>query len=78
MKVILELVGYAGTAFVLASMMMTNVTKLRWLNLCGAVLSMVYAFACAAWPVFVLNLSLTVINGIQLYRLRHCVKEETV
>ncbi len=78
MKIVMELVGYAGTAFVLASMMMTNVTKLRWLNLCGAVLSMMYAFACAAWPVFVLNLSLTVINGVQLYRLHNTMKEETV
>ena len=70
MNVFLELVGYAGTAFVLLSMMMTSVTRLRIFNLCGSVLSMLYAFACATWPVFVLNLCLTGINSFQLYRLR--------
>ena len=76
MKIILEIIGYAGTAFVLVSMMMTSVTKLRIFNLCGSVLSMFYAFATATWPVFVLNFCLTGINSIQLYRLRHPKKEE--
>lgn len=78
MRIILELIGYAGTAFVLVSMMMTSVGKLRVFNLCGSVLSMVYAYATATWPVFVLNLCLTVINSIQLYRLHHPKKEEQV
>lgn len=57
-------------------MMMTSLSKLRIYNLCGAVLSMIYAVTCAAWPVFVLNLCLTGINSFQLYRL-HSKKEET-
>lgn len=78
MKILLEIVGYAGTAFVLLSMMMTSVTRLRILNLCGSVLSMIYAYACATWPVFVLNVCLAVINSVQLYRLHHPKKEEKV
>ena len=70
MSIFWEVIGYAGTAFVLLSMMMTSVTKLRIFNLCGSVLSMIYAFICATWPVFVLNLCLTGINSVQLYRLR--------
>ena len=70
MNIFWEIIGYAGTAFVLLSMMMTSLKKLRIFNLCGAVLSMIYAFTCAAWPVFVLNFCLTGINSVQLYRLR--------
>lgn len=69
MTILLEMVGYLGTALVLLSMMMTSVTRLRWLNLSGSVFSMIYAFACATWPVFVLNLCLAIINSVQLARL---------
>lgn len=78
MQLMFDIIGYAGTAFVLLSMMMTSITKLRIFNLCGAVLSVIYAFATKAWPVFLLNFCLTVINGIQLYRLHTLEKEETV
>ncbi len=69
MNIYLEIFGYLGTALVLLSMMMTNLVRLRWLNLSGSVVSMIYAFACATWPVFVLNLCLAVINSVQLIRL---------
>ena len=71
-----EIIGYAGTGFVLVSFMMTSVSKLRWFNLIGAALSTVYALLTNAMPVLVLNVSLMVINGIQLYRLAHQKKEE--
>lgn len=70
MRIWLEIIGYAGTALILLSMMMTSVRWLRWLNLIGSVLTMFYAGMNGTMPVFVLNLSLTVINGVQLYRLR--------
>ncbi len=76
MNIYLELFGYLGTGLVLLSMMMTNLTRLRLLNLSGSIVSMIYAFACATWPVFVLNLCLTVINTAQLIRLKN-MKEVT-
>lgn len=76
MEVIYEIIGYTGTAFVLLSMMMTSVKKLRIFNLCGAVLSAFYALMTNAMPVAALNLCLTVINLVQLYRLRN-KKEES-
>ena len=78
MNIYLELVGYVGTALVLLSMMMTSVTKLRWLNMAGSVVSMFYAYMCGTMPVFVLNLCLAVINGVQLVRWYRKNKEETV
>lgn len=77
MNIYLEILGYLGTALILLSMMMTSVTRLRWLNLCGSVITVIYAFATNTWPVFVLNLSLAGINAVQLFRLRH-KKEEMV
>ncbi len=76
MNIWIELIGYAGTAFVLISMLMTSVTKLRIFNLIGALFSLVYGLICHAMPVFVLNLCLAVINGVQIYRLYRTKKEE--
>jgi len=76
LEVVYEIIGYVGTALVLLSMMMTSVKKLRILNICGAVLSGFYAVMTGAMPVFVLNLCLTVINAIQLIRLRNNKEEK--
>ena len=76
MNFYVELIGYAGTGLVLLSMMMTSVTKLRWLNLSGSLVSMVYAFATNTWPVFVLNLCLSLINAVQLFRFRRKREEQ--
>ena len=76
MNFYVELIGYAGTGLVLLSMMMTSVTKLRWLNLSGSLVSMVYAFATNTWPVFVLNLCLSLVNAVQLFRLRRKREEQ--
>lgn len=69
MELFLELVGYVGTALVLISMLMTSVVKLRIFNAVGSFVSMVYAYFSGTWPVVILNLSLLVINTVQLIRL---------
>jgi len=69
----LELFGYFGTGLVLLSMTMASLVKLRWINLSGSVISGIYAAACSAWPVVLLNSGMILINSIQL--LRHYRKE---
>ena len=76
MNIYLELIGYLGTTLILLSMMMTSVARLRLLNLAGSVASMIYAFACGTWPVFLLNFSLAAIHIVQLIRMG-MKKEET-
>lgn len=76
MNIYYEIIGYAGTALILLSMMMTSVTKLRWLNLLGSVCTVCYALLTHAMPVVVLNVCVVVINGVQLYRLHRQKKEE--
>lgn len=70
MNIYLELFGYLGTALVITSMMMTSVIKLRLINISGSVISMIYAVLSGTWPVVILNLSLIVINLIQILRMR--------
>ncbi len=68
MNIYLEILGYIGTAFVILSMMMTSVLKLRIFNMCGALLSLIYALCVHTYPVAVLNLSLLCINLVQTIR----------
>ena len=62
----LEIFGYVGTALVLASMMMTNITLLRIINVCGSVISATYAYLSDTMPVVLLNLGLIIINVVQI------------
>lgn len=75
MNIYLEIFGYIGTAFVLISMLMTSVVKLRIFNAAGALISMIYAIFCNAWPVVVLNGSLLIIQIVQLIRLHKQAKK---
>ncbi len=68
MNIYLEIFGYIGTAFVIVSMMMTSVLKLRIFNMCGALISLIYAVCVNAWPVAVLNACLLCINFVQTVR----------
>lgn len=70
MNIWLELLGYIGTALILLSMMMTNVKKLRWFNLAGSIVSMIYGALCGTWPTALLNCSLAIIHVVQLLRLK--------
>ena len=70
MHVVYEIIGYCGTALVLCSMLMTSVVKLRVLNACGSVFSVIYAYVTHTWPVLILNACLLMINIFQLVLLR--------
>ena len=62
----LEIFGYIGTALVLLSMMMTKLSLLRIFNICGSVISAIYAYLSGAMPVVLLNVGLIAINLTQL------------
>ena len=76
MNVYLEIFGYVGTALVILSMMMTSVTRLRILNICGSVIGAVYALPGGAYPVVLLNVCLVGINVFQLLRSCHRKAQE--
>ncbi|MCR5217168.1 YgjV family protein [Treponema sp.] len=77
-KLILEIVGYIGSALVVVSMLMTSVVKLRLINLIGSVISIVYAAIVHAYPLAIMNFCLVVINVYNLYKLLNTKKEYSV
>ena len=68
MNIYLEIFGYIGTALVIVSMLMTSLVKLRIINMCGGLISLIYAVCVHTWPVVVLNACLISINFVQTVR----------
>lgn len=74
LNIFLEIFGYIGSGLILLSMMMTSVEKLRWFNISGSVISMIYGAVMGTWPVVFLNVGTISINVVQIIRL-HRKKE---
>ena len=62
--VLKETVGYAASLIILVSLLMTNVYRLRMINLVGSLCFSLYGFLIGAWPVCIINL---VIAGIDAW-----------
>jgi hypothetical protein len=58
----LEIIGYVGSCLVAVSLMMKSIIKLRWINLIGATTFSIYGFLLNAYPVFVLNTIITIVD----------------
>lgn len=59
-------VGYAASLIILVSMLLTNVYRLRQLNLVGALVFALYGYWARAWPVVFMNL---LIAGVDVWHL---------
>ncbi|WP_199609697.1 hypothetical protein [Flocculibacter collagenilyticus] len=69
----LEIVGYVGSVLIAVSLMMSNIKKLRWINLFGASIFSVYGGLIEAYPVMILNawIALTNVYFLQkMYRFK--------
>ena len=69
MSWLLELVGWAGSALLVWSLLQTRIVRLRALNLVGCVILIGYNTAVGVWPMVGLNVVLAVINIVYLYKL---------
>ena len=65
-----EIIGYAGSVFIAASLLMSNVFRLRVINLIGAVVFTVYALMIDAKAVFFVNLFIAFVDAWYIYRLK--------
>ncbi len=65
----IEWIGYAGSALVAVSLMMSAVVRLRVLNLAGALLFTVYGALVGVWPVLLVNAFIVLINAVHLGRM---------
>lgn len=62
-------IGYLASAFLAASLVVSNAFKFRWYSLGGQVTFIIYGFMINAMPVVIANGILLVINIIQMVRL---------
>ncbi|MCR5673346.1 MAG: YgjV family protein [Lachnospiraceae bacterium] len=74
-KLIIEIIGYTGSALVLVSMLMTSVVRLRIINLIGSVIFALYALAIQSYPTALMNICLA---GINVYHLVRIFKEQKI
>lgn len=65
---VLEAIGYVGSALVLISFLMTSVVRLRIVNMCGSLISFVYALIVHALPLAIMNGALVLINLYFLWK----------
>lgn len=68
-KMIVEMIGYLGSILVVVSMLMTSVIKLRVINTIGSLIFTCYALLIRSYPTAALNLSLVIINVVNISRL---------
>jgi len=72
-KIVIELIGYIGSALVLVSMLMTSVVKLRVINLVGSIIFAAYALMIHSFPTAIMNICLA---GVNIYHLRRLLSEQ--
>ena len=65
----LELYGYLGSALIAISLMMSDIRKLRWINLVGAGSFASYGLLIGSWPVAILNGFIVLIDVVHLWHL---------
>lgn len=63
-----ELIGIAGTLFVLLSFLMKDLKKVRIINIIGAVLFVVYGILIKALSTWLLNLILIIVHIVYLMK----------
>ncbi len=68
-KIIIEAIGYIGSALVLVSFLMVSVFKLRVVNAIGSIIFTVYAFIIHSYPTAIMNVCLVLINIYHLYKM---------
>ena len=71
----LEIFGYVGTVLVVISMLMTDINKLRIINVSGGFVSLIYALVRNTMPIAVMNFILITINIIQLIKSKKAKKQ---
>jgi hypothetical protein len=68
-KILIEAIGYTGSALVLVSFLMVSVVKLRIVNSIGSIIFTIYAFIIKSYPTAIMNLCLVLINVYYLIKM---------
>jgi len=65
----IEIIGYVGSVLVAVSLAMSDLVRLRTLNLIGASVFASYGFLVGAYPVAALNSFIVLVNVVHLWRM---------
>jgi hypothetical protein len=65
---VIEGIGYAASLIILVSLLMTNVFRLRVINLVGSLCFALYGWLIGSWPVCAINAVIAGIDGWYLLR----------
>lgn len=71
--IIIDMIGYLGSALVVVSMLMTSVIKLRVINTIGSCIFAAYACIIHSYPTAIMNFCLVAIN---VYNLMQILKKD--
>lgn len=66
---IVEFIGYLASVLVAISLLMSNIRRLRIINLAGAMVFAIYGVLISSWPVFAVNTFIVVVNLVFLFKL---------
>ena len=66
---VLEVIGWVGSALVVLSLMQGRVMRFRWMNLAGSVVATFYNAVIEIWPFVAMNGAIAIINVYWLWRL---------
>jgi hypothetical protein len=66
---LLEIFGYVASVLIALSLMMSNIKQLRWINLFGAAAFSAYGYFIDAYPVFILNGWIALVDIYYLIRI---------
>jgi len=73
-----QAIGWVGSGLVVLSLVQSNILRLRWLNLIGAIISTIWNFFTGMWPFVAMNGAISIIDIYWLLRLhREKQNEET-
>ncbi len=64
-----EILGYLASTFVVISLLTSNIKYLRYLNMTGCILFVIYGVLISAYPVAIMNAIAFFINVYHLYKL---------
>ncbi|WP_414632288.1 MULTISPECIES: YgjV family protein [unclassified Clostridium] len=66
---LIEWIGYLASILITISMFMKKIFKLRFINLMGCILFVIYGLIIGAYPVAIANAIIVFINLYYLYKL---------
>lgn len=66
---IIEIIGYLGSAFVLGSFLLKDIKWIRIINIFGAIFFVIYGISTQTWATAFMNMALVVVHIVYLVKI---------